>query len=67
MTSMQENHVGDLALRRLRVGEPLPEVAAHADACSVSHWAACSSKRCSSSPSRMSSAASPANSSNSSV
>jgi hypothetical protein len=33
MTSMQENHVGEMALRRLRVGEPLPEVAAHTDAC----------------------------------
>jgi hypothetical protein len=33
MTSMQENHVGDLALRRFHVGEALPEVAAHADAC----------------------------------
>jgi hypothetical protein len=34
MTSMQEHHVGDLALRRFRIGEALPEVAAHADACS---------------------------------
>jgi hypothetical protein len=33
MTSTQENHVGELALRRFHVGEALPEVAAHADAC----------------------------------
>jgi hypothetical protein len=33
MTSQQQNHVGELALRRFHVGEALPEVAAHADAC----------------------------------